>query len=561
MKRRDFMRTAVTAGLASTTLSPQARGVIQNLPSLETHGVRKKPRIMFYHDGRHPAIYLYEPPMKKEEFEAAVDELVATPIDALMFGLGDGRTVFHNTKVGEVWGDPIKKWGHLIFRRAHQNVKMMIQAGRDPLRIVCERAHAKGMLIYPTLLVNQSTGKRGSDVRGSNFRWQNTQLEIGARGGLENFPGATNLDFKHEVVRNERFALIQEVLQNYPVDGFELQLNYPGRAVAFFHPQELEAGREIMTSWVKRVYEEVKASGEQRELTIRLPVSIENSYSLGLDVREWIRQGIVDVVVGESYSGRMDQLANFRPLVEAAKNSSCRIHAAVEPEIHSDRLDNGTIEFIRAVTCNYWAQGIDGLYLAMWFITDWPYQATFYEKLREIGHPDVMASKDKFYFVPTGSPTSGRETPLPKRLSVNQPVRVEFPITDDLTRWDKVDRVHEVLLRLRLTGTTELDRLKVRFNGKSLPAAGLRKINRMYRMRAPRYRVMGYWYVYRLSRDYWPIQGQNQVEVTLLRRDPDVMPSLELNDVEMEIKYLTGKNHARGQDPDEGPYATWPSLL
>ena len=25
-----------------------------------------KPRIMFYHDGRHPLIYMYEPPMPKD---------------------------------------------------------------------------------------------------------------------------------------------------------------------------------------------------------------------------------------------------------------------------------------------------------------------------------------------------------------------------------------------------------------------------------------------------------------------------------------------------------------
>ena len=27
-----------------------------------------KPRMMFFHDGRHPHIYMYEPPMQKEEY-------------------------------------------------------------------------------------------------------------------------------------------------------------------------------------------------------------------------------------------------------------------------------------------------------------------------------------------------------------------------------------------------------------------------------------------------------------------------------------------------------------
>ena len=43
------------------------------------------PSIMFYHDGRHPLIYMYEPPMQKAEYEAAVDELVGTSVEALMF--------------------------------------------------------------------------------------------------------------------------------------------------------------------------------------------------------------------------------------------------------------------------------------------------------------------------------------------------------------------------------------------------------------------------------------------------------------------------------------------
>ena len=123
-----------------------------------------KPRMTFYHDSRHPLIYMYEPPMQKEEYESAVDELAGTPIEALMFCMGDGRTVLHDTKVGELWGTANERWPHLIFRRAYQNAKHLIEEGNDPLRIICERAHAKGMLIYPTLLVQQGSGERGEDT-------------------------------------------------------------------------------------------------------------------------------------------------------------------------------------------------------------------------------------------------------------------------------------------------------------------------------------------------------------------------------------------------------------
>ena len=523
-----------------------------------------KPRMMFYHDGRHPLIYMYEPPMQKEEYESAVDELAGTPIEALMFCMGDGRTVLHDTKVGELWGTVNEKWSHLIFRRAYQNAKHLIEEGNDPLRIICERAHAKGMLIYPTLLVQQGSGERGEDTRTSEFRLQNKHLEIGAMGDLDpGLPGINGLDFKHDEVRDERYALIEETLTNYEIDGFELQLNYHPY---YFHPNEVEAGTKVMTDWVRRVYEAVKKSGADRELAIRIPASIEGCLSVGLDPQGWISKGIVDVIIGQTFSGPelVDPMADFRPLVEAAKGSDCRIHAAVQSHLDSDRLSEAPIEMTRAIACNYWEQGIDGMYLSHWF-SNWPYEGSFYEKLRELPHPDVMAHKDKFYMIPTGtnrypSPMSGLEPGLTMQLTaeleVNKPVTIDLTIADDLPRWDGVGRIHEVLLRFRVEQTTELDRLTFKLNGKELPPSIQRTINRMYMLSAPRYRAKGYWYIFGLDREHWPVQGRNTVEVTLLERDPDVTPLVHLRDVELEIKYLMGKNYHRSfVDADLGPYA------
>ena len=560
MQRRSFLKTSLAAGLSGSA-SGLAGANISSPAS-----AKNKPRMMFYHDGRHPLIYMYEPPIQKEEYAAGVDELAGTPIQALMFCLGDGRTVLHDTKVGELWGHNVPKWPHLIFRRAYQNAKGLIEGGNDPLRVICDRAHAKGMLIYPVLLVQQGTGVRGPDVRGSDFRFNNPQLEIGARGGIDpSFPKEAlhYLDFKLQKVQDERFALIQETLTRYPIDGFELNLNYISY---YFRPDELNEGRRIMTEWIARVYGAVKASGADRELAIRIPASLEGCYSVGLDIREWIRQGIVDVLIGQTFERTelVNQNADFRPLVVAAKGSNCRIHAAIHSHVDSDRLAEAPITMVRATACNYWAQGIDGLYLAHWF-GNWPYQASFYEKLRELPDADIMAPTDKFNFITTtaGSypqPESrpllepGLRMQLPVELKLNQPARVDFNITDDLPRWNKVGRVHQVLLRARILETTELDRFQFRLNGEPLPDSALRKINEMYKMSAPRYRVFGYWFVYQLDPAHWPKQGKNTFEVTLTRRDPEVTPPVTLRDVELEIKYLMGKNFHRGDDPDLGSY-------
>ena len=515
------------------------------------------PRIMFYHDGRHPLIYMYEPPMQREEYEQAVDELIGTPVEAIMFCLGDGRTVLHDTQVGELWETPNKVWAHNIFRRAHQNAVHLIEKGNDPLKVVCDRAHQKGFLLYPTLLLQQASGERGVDTRGSNFRFDNKHLEIGAGSSGDDPLRDVCLDFKHDEVRAERFALIEETLQNYEVDGLELQLNY---TPYYFHSSEMEAGRQIMTDWIRRVHAAVKGSGSERELVLRVDNSIARCLVEGMDLRAWIDAGIVDVLVPEN-RGVIDPSADFREILEAAEGSSCRVHGTLDHTVDSDRLSRATIEITRATATNYWRQGIDGLYLTQWFTT-WPYDANFYEKLREVTDPEVMAPRDKYYYVPTAGARRLRDPEpvgvswrLPMKLEQGRTSTIRFSVSDDLKRWAAVGRVHEVLLRIRITGSTEIDKFRFEFNGEELPDRLQRKINAMYTLGAPRFRVGGYWFIYKLEPENWPVQGKNEVAVSLVHLDEAVTQQPTLNDVELETKYLKGKNfHRAFVDADLGPY-------
>ncbi|MCY3760993.1 MAG: hypothetical protein OXH50_07065 [Gemmatimonadetes bacterium] len=519
------------------------------------------PRIMFYHDGRHPLIYMYEPPMQREEYEQAVDELAGTPVEALMFCLGDGRTVLHDTEVGELWGHNMERWSHEIFRRAHQNARALIDAGNDPLRIVSERARQKGIAFYPTLLVQQGRGGRESDTRCSDFRFDNTHLEIGAKPGAEELPYATCLDFMHEEVREERFALIEETLRKYDVDGFELQMNYTPH---YFHPDEVEEGKPVLNAWIRRVYEEVKASGSERHLVIRIPASIEGCGSVGMDVKAWIDEGVCDALVAQTFSGPelINSNADYTELVEAARGSGCKVIGAIQSHVDSDRLGEGPVSMTRACATNYWDQGVDGLYLAHWFNL-WPYGADFYERLRELPHPDIMSPRDKFYFAPTMTGRypepqlePGVEMELPKELQEGETAAVHLRVSDDLPRWAAVGRVHEVILRIRLMSTTELDKVSFHLNGERLPESGLRRINEMYRMSRPRYRAgSAYWFVFRLPEEHWPVQGINLVEVKLHERDGALTMPLRVRDVELETRYLMGRNYHRSfVDDDLGPY-------
>ena len=522
-----------------------------------------KPRMMFENDSRHTLIYMYEPPIQQEEHEAAVDELLGTPMEALVFNLGYGNAFLHATNVGDRWGpdaaatepfrpDRGRQWEHIVFQRAYRNAKKLIDEGNDPLRIICDRARANGLLVYPSLQV-QASGDQ--------------HLSIGAGGDvLPNFPGFAGADFKHKEVRDQRFALIEEVLMNYSINGFELNFNhYAGNH--FFHPNEVEAGRRIMTDWIGRVYDAVKQNDPERELAVRIPTSIAGCRSVGLDPEEWVRRGLVDVLIGENFGlmSLVDPTADFRPLVEAAKGADCRVHAVIRNNVDSDRLGTAPIEMIRGTACNYWAQGVDGLCLVHWY-GNWPYGPSFYEQLRELPYPQVMAVKDKFYSIPT-PPGRHIEQPimepgltmqLPVDLEKDKPVQLNLPISDDLPRWNQVGRVHEVLLRIRVMRATERNRLSFKLNGRELPTKLMRKINHVYMMNAPRYRShSSYWFIFKLDSDHWPNNGNNTVTITLHDQDPEAIPLISVRDVELELKYLRGKSYYRGlhnTDPDLGPH-------
>ena len=58
-----------------------------------------------------------------------------------------------------------------------------------------------------------------------------------------------------------------------------------------------------------------------------------------------------------------------------------------------------------------------------------------------------------------------------------------------------------------------------------------------------------------MDRAHWPVRGSNSLQVTLHQRDPEVTPQIGVRDVELDVKYLMGKNYHRGfVDADLGPY-------
>ena len=100
---------------------------------------------------------------------------------------------------------------------------------------------------------------------------------------------------------------------------------------------------------------------------MRLP-SPDHCAAQGLDVRRWCEEGLVDVLVAGNPGGsEAETNYSFAPMLELAAGTGTRVLGSQYARLGSDRLDAAPAAMVRGAACNAWAEGVDGLYLDMWF--------------------------------------------------------------------------------------------------------------------------------------------------------------------------------------------------
>ncbi|GIT15793.1 MAG: hypothetical protein CM1200mP37_3740 [Chloroflexota bacterium] len=65
------------------------------------------------------------------------------------------------------------------------------------------------------------------------------------------------------------------------------------------------------------------------------------------------------------------------------------------------------------------------------------------------------------------------------------------------------------------------------------------------------------WFIFHLTSEYWPVKGNNEIDITLLNRESDLSDKIicKVIDIELETKYLKGKNfHREFSDLELGPH-------
>ena len=508
--RRGFIQ-ATAAGAAGLGLSESSEGGPQKGDS------ERKRRTLYYNDARHYYLYVFEPPMKLAEARVPIDELAGTTIDTFVYGVERGDGLFYPSKVGMLFGEDKRPFTISPYWRAWENMQSLIARGLDPLQILIDRAHDKSMDFFASI--------RMATYGGMDPKFK---IEEGGRG------------LAHREVRDQQFAVLEELTHRYNVDGIELDFSAaPGGMSHFVRTEDVEAYTPVFTEYVKKISAMARGrNGTPAQIGVRVYPTEEMCTRHGLDVRQWLKDGLVDFLVPMLYVDfTLDCDMPIDWIVQASRDTNTAVYAMLQPFLSGaptgdDHTKYPSTAAMRAAAANYCARGVDGLYT--WFM-QWPLGDAERRMLAELGDPELIEAGDKHYILRTPSEAAvqiGYGGHLPVEIPSADPDRrytIPFFVADDVEAAN--DRIRQVRLALDINNLVTSDQLVIALNGECLAEE---TCLRTYESRVRPFR--GQRLEFHLEK-IRPRKGQNVLTVSLEKRPPGFAGGVTIKGVELFVEY------------------------
>ncbi len=457
-----------------------------------------------------------------------VDRFIGTQVDALFWSIGEADVYYFSTRTAERYGENVKRFrsaGSLRFMRGLESV---LKEREDYFQAMADRCRQIGIQFFVTVRMNDAhdspKGWNAVDLY-SQFKKAHPELLLG-EAVHPSF--ATGFDFAYEQVRQNKFKVIEEIVQDYDLDGLELDfLRHP----AFFKPEEAYRNRHLITQLVRRVRALVDRASEKRgkpfRLAARVPFSFNLAFKLGFDVPAWIEEDLLDVVTAGTPRGHESDLS-MQEMVEFAGGRDLTLLGQIGLYHPAEQT--------RATALNYWKQGVDGIYLFNWYAPLWDMEL-WRKSLVEIGDPSLLKHRDKRYLIDEQVASLWRRShpraQLPMKIqqeSVGGAARVRFFVGDDVPGAATEGKAVQAKLVMRLEQEMDDDDLQFQLNGVVLSREEeeVRREPTLFGSRN---------FLHLPFRADILKSGFNRLELVLKKRNPRLAVPLVLAQVSVEIDY------------------------
>jgi hypothetical protein len=266
----------------------------------------------------------------------------------------------------------------------------------------------------------------------------------------------------HEETREFKFRLIEELCQNYDLDGIELDFM---RHPSFFKVEETtsEERREIITSFVSRVrktLDESGQNGQHRWLGVRIPCLPRLHDTIGIDVQELEKAGVELFNLSAYYfTIQHTGLGPIRKKVQDAAvylevtHCLARGHAIGKG---GDATTNRRVmdeQFFTSAHLAY-QRGADGIspfnfvyYREHGVANRGPFHEPPFHVITRLNDPEWLARQPQIYYL-----AQSWESPLPARAIPGRPVKFDLDMAPPEIGWTTDGRLR-IQTRFSLEGT------------------------------------------------------------------------------------------------------------
>lgn len=517
-----------------------------------------RPRLIYYNDAHHFHGKRMEPPASIHMLEWPVNEVAGTGVDLLVLGLGYADVYFHQSKVGRVVGQQKEVWENYIDWRIMRMVEEAAKKGTDQLREVIRRGRETGIRVFPSIKLQDGSVRYGE--RCGSLKWdRGKEVCIGEEGGAE-----WAYDYSLKEVRDYKLALIREVLEDYEADGIELDYKF---GAAYFKSDAGDEGTATMNAFVAEVRELATQIGQKqgREVGVmaRADLLRDVNLSSNLDVEQWLKDGLLDYVVGQDPYVVAETGVRQQWLPDAANTGNAGAYYRPPRRVYDERVGLPSIDMYRALNQTLATDGWAGQYHGYLL---WPFADREYQMLRELAHPEVHARSPKRYVVQPregvlGEPTTTPHRQVPVELVEGETSKVNLWIADDIESAKADGEMRKPVLTIRFSFFCIEDEYQIRFNGQALPLSeaeitderGLEmrvKLRGGMDLQAPE-GMSAHWFRFKL-----PIElvkrGDNLVEVEMKKFEPRAGFTRSINGVEVLMRYKD-MQRPEGFDVDRVP--------
>ena len=315
--------------------------------------------------------------MTREAAEAYVDRFSAGGKITHFFMCPNGQRPSYDSKAWEpIWAGMADPWDAKgsVSNVWCVNAKLLHERRVDIYDIWTKRCRKNGVSPWITMRMNDVHWVNIPGYFRSTTFWKTRRdLWRYANPGREWMDAEFN--YAKKEVRDWHLALFREMAERWDVDGVDLDwMRFPRHLT----PGRVREESRFLTEVVREARRFLDVLGAKRgrriALSVRVPATPALAAAHGMDVADWVREGLVDVVVPSSflYCDFRIPVAEWRRLTENRVRIVPNIDNCVMVDAETPKYPM-EMKHYRGAADKYWREGADGIELFnLMYLETWP---------------------------------------------------------------------------------------------------------------------------------------------------------------------------------------------